>query len=121
MSDFGLAIRLPKHNTVKGRAGTPCYYPYEMVQQTPYDTRSDLWCLGVLLYEMLFGSLPFQPDPKTGDYAGAIAKLHFSVPKSRRVSTEAGDLIKRLLVPQEKRADLDEIESHPWMLKTEFQ
>ena len=32
LSDFGLAIRLPKHGTVKGRAGTPCYYPYEMVK-----------------------------------------------------------------------------------------
>lgn len=59
LSDFGLAIRLPAHGTVKGRAGTPCYYPYEMVQQIPYDTRSDLWCLGVLLFEMLYGGLPF--------------------------------------------------------------
>ena len=32
LSDFGLAIKLPKHGTVKGRAGTPCYYPYEMVK-----------------------------------------------------------------------------------------
>ena len=32
LSDLGLAIRLPKHGTVKGRAGTPCYYPYEMVK-----------------------------------------------------------------------------------------
>jgi len=29
LSDFGLAIRLNGSNT--GRAGTPCYYPYEMV------------------------------------------------------------------------------------------
>lgn len=86
LSDFGLAIRLPKHGTVKGRAGTPCYYPYEMVKQVPYDTSSDLWCLGVLLYEMLFGDLPFKPDPKTGEYAGAIARLEFRIPKRSHVS-----------------------------------
>lgn len=75
LGDLGLAITLPKHKTVKGKAGTPCYYPYEMVKQTPYDCRSDLWCLGVLLCEMLYGKLPFEPDAKTGDYAGAILKL----------------------------------------------
>ena len=32
LGDFGLAIKLPKHGSVKGRAGTPCYYPYEMVR-----------------------------------------------------------------------------------------
>jgi len=116
LSDFGLAIRLPKHGTVKGRAGTPCYYPYEMVQQISYDCRSDLWCLGVLLFEMLYGCLPFKPDEKTGDYAGSIAKLEFEIPKKpRAVSRQAGELIKRLLVKQEDRASLEEIESHPWL------
>ena len=42
-----------------------------------YDTRSDLWCLGVLLFEMLFGDLPFKPDAKTNDYSGAIERLEF--------------------------------------------
>lgn len=106
LSDFGLAIRLPKHGTVKGRAGTPCYYPYEMVKQTPYDCSSDLWCLGVLLFEMLFGTLPFKPNEKTGDYAAAIEKLEFRIPRTTRVSAEAGDLIKQLLVPQDRRATI---------------
>mmetsp|Transcript_47865 Transcript_47865/g.63303 ORF Transcript_47865/g.63303 Transcript_47865/m.63303 type:complete len:110 (-) Transcript_47865:209-538(-) len=98
LSDFGLAIRLPPHGSVKGRAGTPCYYSYEMVKQLPYDTRLDLWCLGVLLYEMLYGELPFKPDPKTNDCSAAVEKLEVKIPTSRSVSREAGNLIKRLLV-----------------------
>jgi serine/threonine protein kinase len=31
LSDFGLAIRLHPNQMNQGRAGTPCYYPYEMV------------------------------------------------------------------------------------------
>ena len=65
---------------------------------------------------MLFGGLPFIPDAKTGDYAGSIAKLEFEIPKKPRcVSNDAGELIKRLLVKQEDRASLDEIESHAWL------
>ena len=70
---------------------------------------------------MLFGKLPFKPDPKTGEYAGAIAKLEFKIPVSKRVSPEAGQLIKRLLVPQEQRASLEEIEEHIWFNKTDFE
>lgn len=100
LSDFGLAIRLPNTTgTVKGRAGTPCYYSYEMVKQMPYDTRLDLWCLGVLLFEMLYGDLPFKPDPKTNDCSAAIEKLDLKIPNIRNVSQDAGELIKRLLVP----------------------
>lgn len=55
LSDFGLAIRLPHGQQNTGRAGTPCYYPYEMVAGQPYDFRADLWCVGVLLVEMLYG------------------------------------------------------------------
>jgi serine/threonine protein kinase len=39
-----------------------------MVKGQPYDYRADVWCLGVLLVEMLFGVLPFAPD-KNRDYA----------------------------------------------------
>ena len=72
---------------------------------------------------MLFGGLPFIPDAKTGDYAGSIAKLEFDIPKDRKfrgVSPQAGELIKRLLVPEAQRASIEEIESHPWYRKTNF-
>ena len=74
LSDFGLAIRLNGQNT--GRAGTPCYYPYEMVAGQPYDFRADLWCVGVLLMEMLYGQLPFKSsNGPERDYSQSILSL----------------------------------------------
>mmetsp|Transcript_15192 Transcript_15192/g.20626 ORF Transcript_15192/g.20626 Transcript_15192/m.20626 type:complete len:113 (+) Transcript_15192:353-691(+) len=103
LSDFGLAVRLhgPSHN---GRAGTSCYYPYEMVTNKVYDTRADLWCMGVLMVEMLFGNLPFKQNPQTKDYAESITALTFTLPKDDqrkaiKVSHEARTLIHALLVP----------------------
>ena len=74
LSDFGLAVRLRGVSHI-GRAGTSCYYPYEMVCNETYDTRADLWCMGVLMMEMLFGQLPFKQDPRTKDYTASITAL----------------------------------------------
>lgn len=104
LSDFGLAVRL-SGTAHQGRAGTACYYPYEMVKNMKYDTRADFWCMGVLLVEMLFGILPFKQNPKTKDYADSISALRFKLPDNdpakRQVSDPARNLIHSLLVPQE--------------------
>ena len=76
-----------------------------MVKGLRYDTRADLWCMGVLLVEMLFGILPFKQNPKTKDYAEAISALRYKLPGREPgkpyVSDAARNLIARLLVPQE--------------------
>lgn len=99
LSDFGLATRVGPHplyeRTRTGQAGTPCYYSYEIVKKKPYDERVDVWCLGVLLFEMLFGALPFSHDPKDArDYTASISSLAFKFPSKSTVTQEARDLIK---------------------------
>ena len=66
---------------------------------------------------MLFGVLPFAPD-KNRDYAQSIINLEFKLPASKQVSTEARDLIKKILVPQSQRLHMKDINEHPWLKKT---
>ncbi len=120
LSDFGLATRVgpsPQYEKTRtGQAGTPCYYSFEIVKKKPYDERVDIWCLGVLLFEMLFGALPFSHDPKDArDYTVSISSLQFKFPSKSQVSQEAKDLICKILVPQEKRITLKEIKKHSWI------
>jgi eukaryotic-like serine/threonine-protein kinase len=56
LTDFGLAIEMTANTTVHG--GTPNYMPPETLLGARGDQRADVWQLGVILHEILFGSRP---------------------------------------------------------------
>ena len=56
IADFGLAC-MDETSTVV--AGTPCYIAPEILSNKSYDKRCDLWSLGVILFLLLSGELPF--------------------------------------------------------------
>ena len=61
IGDFGIA-KVMSHTSDQARSivGTPYYISPEIVQNQPYSFKSDIWALGVLLYEMCALKLPFQ-------------------------------------------------------------
>ena len=68
LSDFGLAKLLnAESQTMTGMVfGTPLYISPEQVQGKPVSNRSDLYSLGIILYEVFTGERPFQSDSLTG-------------------------------------------------------
>lgn len=74
--DFGLA-RMPGDRAGEARArvvGTPEYMAPEQAQGAPASPRADVYSLGIVLYEMIAGRVPF-----TGAYP-SIARLHAAAP-----------------------------------------
>lgn len=84
-----------------------------MVEGRQYDASADIWCLGVLLYEFLVGSPPFEADGQTATYR-RIRNVDLRFPNS--VSPGARDLISRMLVKdQTRRIRLLDVPRHPWV------
>jgi serine/threonine-protein kinase len=98
--------------------GTPDYMPPEQAQGNPADFRSDIYSLGVVLFEIFAGKLPF-----TGDTIMKIVMGHIQSPPPRprslnpRIPPELEALILRCLSknpddrPQKVEAILDELSS----------
>jgi serine/threonine-protein kinase len=76
LTDFGLARSIASHITIEGKiVGTVFYLPPEQAMGKEVDARTDLYALGVMLYELVTGRLPF-----TADEPLAVISQHLYAP-----------------------------------------
>lgn len=124
ISDFGFvnSYNKDKNDLMKTSCGSPCYAAPELVlTQSPYSGKKvDIWSLGVILYAMLAGYLPFDDDAENEDGADIIKLYHYicSTPLTfpEYVSPLARDLLRKIIVSDpEKRISMDDIRNHPWL------
>ena len=112
IADFGIARPQQSSMTLAGALmGTPNYMPPEQVKGIPATPRSDLFSLGVLLFEMVTGTKPFAG----GDVTTILDKIvRMPTPSAAainpRVSPELDALIRRLTSksPEERFASAAE-------------
>ena len=114
LADFGLSRTLRDN----GRAKTPCgsmgYAAPELLRGEPYDRRVDVWSLGVTLWAMVFGCLPWgdQASPRAVVRKILAGDLDFQY----QVSSHLYSLFIGVLeVDVTKRMSLDDICNHPWI------
>eukprot|EP00871_Galdieria_phlegrea_P000804 jgi/Galph1/1724/GphlegSOOS_G420.1 len=114
IADFGWSVHAP-HSRRMTLCGTLDYLPPEMVEGREHDAKVDIWSLGVLLYEFLVGSPPFEAQGHTETYRRIT---HVDIRYPEWLSPGSRDLISRLLVKEpEKRLALHLVLQHPWIKK----
>ena len=113
--DFGLSKVIDGDKNLKGAVGTTFYMAPEVISGN-YNEKCDIWACGVILYIMLCGKPPFySQDEEELKKNICSMKYTFDYPEFKKVSQDAIDLIKKILVPPEKRLSAAEILQTPWI------
>ena len=110
VTDFGLSAIIKPGQLLKVACGTPSYSAPEVICRKEYDgTLTDVWSLGVLLYHLTHGVLPFNDTAhiRAGDYH----------PNPDVIAPAALELLRTMLIVRaDQRATLADVSRHPWVL-----
>jgi serine/threonine protein kinase len=116
ITDFGFSKYFTEDNNVlETLCGSPMYMAPEILFHQKYNIKTDLWSIGVILYELVYRKFPYQAK-NTVELIKEVKKNDIKLPDSPSVSNECRDLMKMLLVKDPiKRIGWQEFFDHSWI------
>ena len=117
--DFGLSKIVSPHEKMVDGYGTLSYVAPEVLLRTPYNKEVDIWSMGVILFYMLSGRLPFRGS-KEQEVAEKIVyeQLEFDEDDWETRTQKVQDLISCCLEKKaEDRIKINQFLNHPWFKK----
>ncbi|EER38266.1 serine/threonine protein kinase nrc-2 [Histoplasma capsulatum H143] len=107
--------------------GTEEYIAPEVIKGDGHTSAVDWWTLGILIYEMLFGTTPFKGKSRNGTFAN-ILRDEVPFPESSgspQISNICKSLIRKLLIKDETRrlgarAGASDVKTHPFFRTTQW-
>ena len=115
LTDFGWSNYMQEDEKRQTVCGTPIYLAPEIIKEEGHDEKVDIWCIGVLLFELLTGSVPF-----LGNDIDTLKEniLHLRITWPKDINNDAKNLIKKILKLDPKtRISLEEMLKHPFFTK----
>ena len=115
LTDFGWSNYMQEDEKRQTVCGTPIYLAPEIIKEEGHDEKVDIWCIGVLLFELITGNVPFQGND-IDTLKENILHLRISWPKD--INIDAKNLIKKILkLDPNSRISLEEMLKHPFFTK----
>lgn len=120
LTDFGGGCHLIRHDRRTTRVGTLDFNSPEETGGWAYGKEGDVWSVGVILFEMLYGQPPFEVTGEGGEdiTRQRIMEAMIVFPAKPKVSDEAKDLVCRFLkFKPNERIKLYQVLTHPWIIE----
>ncbi|KAF7394567.1 hypothetical protein HZH66_007741 [Vespula vulgaris] len=113
IADFGLSNVFDEQRLLSTFCGSPLYASPEIVKGTPYHgPEVDCWSLGVLLYTLVYGAMPFDGS----NFKRLVKQISQSDYFEPKKPSPASPLIRDMLTAcPARRADIEKICSHWWV------
>jgi serine/threonine protein kinase len=113
VADFGLCSLSKSNKLLKTPCGSPLYAPPEIIQNQSYDGKAaDIWSLGILLYTMVTGTLPWTTDNRIQLFQ-QIKRADIDIPPY--FSPALQDLLANMLHRDPtRRFSIAEVLESPW-------
>lgn len=117
LADFGLAKLVGPEDRLFVPCGTLAYVAPEILTQTGYDSKVDMWSVGVVTYLMLRGKLPFDSKEKHVLIEKTIAaEVDLTSEYWGKFTPYASDFLEKLLTKNvDSRLNVDQALQHPWI------
>jgi len=118
VGDFGFSIH--SHEALlETFCGSPPYAAPELFKDESYIGKYvDIWALGILLYFMLTGGMPFRAE-NVSKLKKCILEGTYRIPQY--LSEQAADIMRKILIEKpESRLSMEGIRAHPWMEGAEY-
>ena len=111
---FGYSTFYEKNKKIKGAYGSLCYACPEIIDDSEYNPElADVWSLGVILYVLICGYLPFSDED---DNRNQILIQNAKIDFPKETSNKLKDLIRHMLDKDpSKRYNFQKIAKHPWI------
>ena len=129
IADFGFAKQSKEQDLYETMCGSPLYMAPEITGHNYYTKQTDLWSIGMMLYEMLYNFHPFHKCKSLPELRNRIDDTKIDIPAydenneviNGNVSDECLSLLKKLLQKDVKeRITWDEFFSHPWINQYQY-
>jgi tRNA A-37 threonylcarbamoyl transferase component Bud32 len=115
IADFGLSKVMGFNETANDCLGTIYFSPPELIRKKKYNNKVDVWSLGIILFFLIYGTIPFADEVDTKTIARRICFEEIVFPKHRNVSNECNDiLVKCLSKNSEERVSIFDFLNHKW-------
>lgn len=120
LTDLGLAINESEWDDEMDISGSPSYMSPEQLTGEQIDTRSDIYSLGISLYQMLAGTLPFN-----GATLKTVARQHFYDPPKPlnkvdpMIPSKVSNLVQKMVAkdPEKRFQNMEEVIQQIWKVR----